>query len=396
MIRDRNFVIMGIQPWDIPIGSNCKNIAIEIAKNNKVLYVNMPLDRNTRLNKDSDAIEYRKKVIEGEVPDLVRHNERFWVLTPNRMVESINKIKFNVLYNLLNYRNNKIFAGCIARAIKQIGFDDFYLFNDNHIFLGYYMSQFLHPRLSIYYMRDFLSLNKYWKYHGSRLEPRLIKKSDLVLTNSLYYEEYAKAYNLHSYMVGQGCDLSLFHPDNNMPVPEDMLFHKPVIGYVGYLTGGRLDIPLLVYIAETKPEWNIILVGPEDVRFKESPLHNMPNVHFLGAKPEKDLPKYINAFDIAINPQQINAFTVGNYPRKVDEYLAMGKPTVVTKTKAMEYFGDQVYACKTKEDYIEQIGKALLENNFQQQEQRKQLAAQHTWEHNVAEIYKYIEQIEKE
>ena len=41
-----NFVVFGLQPWDIEIGSNCKDIALELAKDHKVLYVNAPLSRN--------------------------------------------------------------------------------------------------------------------------------------------------------------------------------------------------------------------------------------------------------------------------------------------------------------------------------------------------------------
>ena len=45
MVEQRNIVITGIQPWDIEIGSNCKNIAREFAKTHRVLYVNSPIDR---------------------------------------------------------------------------------------------------------------------------------------------------------------------------------------------------------------------------------------------------------------------------------------------------------------------------------------------------------------
>ena len=36
MIKNRDIVVFGIQAWDIEIGSNCKNIALEFAKNNRV------------------------------------------------------------------------------------------------------------------------------------------------------------------------------------------------------------------------------------------------------------------------------------------------------------------------------------------------------------------------
>jgi hypothetical protein len=44
MIKGKNILIVGAQSWDISIGSNCKNIATEFAKN-QVIYVNVPLDR---------------------------------------------------------------------------------------------------------------------------------------------------------------------------------------------------------------------------------------------------------------------------------------------------------------------------------------------------------------
>lgn len=394
MIYNHNFVIVSLQPWDTTIGSNCKNIALEISKNNNVLYVNCPLQRNILLQDKSEAVSYRKKVIAGELPGLVQHSDTFWVLTPDKVIESINKIKWTFLYDILNHRNNKIFASTILSAVNKLGFNDFYLFNDNHIFLGYYLPELLHPKLSIYYMRDFLTLNKYWKQHGCRLEPKLMAKYNLVVTNSLHYESYAKAYNPDSYMVGQGCDLDLFNTESKFPIPNDIPSGKPIIGYMGYLSSGRLDILLLDYLAESKPEWNFVLIGPEDERFSQSTLHNKENVFFLGFKPESELPLYINSFDVAINPQQVNVFTTGNYPRKVDEYLAMGKPTVVTSTKAMEYFGDHVYACQTKEDYVVQIEKALSENTPQKQEERKKLASSHSWENNVNEIYRHIELVE--
>ena len=45
MIEGMDIIIVGIQAWDIEIGSNCKNIAVEMSRTNRVLYVNSPLDR---------------------------------------------------------------------------------------------------------------------------------------------------------------------------------------------------------------------------------------------------------------------------------------------------------------------------------------------------------------
>jgi glycosyltransferase involved in cell wall biosynthesis len=160
-----------------------------------------------------------------------------------------------------------------------------------------------------------------------------------------------------------------------------------VIGYIGALFSLRLDIDVLVYLAKQRPDWQIVLVGPEDDAFKSSELHKIPNVYFLGSKKMEELPAYLNFFDVALNPQKLNEVTIGNYPRKIDEYLAMGKPTVGTLTKAMEVFAEHTYLAVTKEDYLTLVEKALSENSPQKELEREIFAKSHTWENNVREIY---------
>lgn len=84
-------------------------------------------------------------------------------------------------------------------------------------------------------------------------------------------------------MVGQGCDISILDKVDEIEIPEGLLNMNGIkIGYVGYLTGGRLDINLIEFIARERPQWNIVLVGPEDERFRRSRLHGIPNIKFLG------------------------------------------------------------------------------------------------------------------
>ena len=67
MIQNRDIVVIGIQPWDIEIGSNCKNIAEEFSRHNRVLYVNSPLDHITRLKeKNSQKTQKRIRIQQGK------------------------------------------------------------------------------------------------------------------------------------------------------------------------------------------------------------------------------------------------------------------------------------------------------------------------------------------
>jgi len=392
LIANRDIIIVGQQPWDVEIGSNCKNLAVEFSKNNRVLYVNSPLDRAVYLkNKHEPKIKKRVDVVKGRAEGLIKVEDNIWNLYPDEMIESINWITNVSLHTILNNINNKRFAASILRAVKQLGFKNFILFNDNDIFRCFYLKELLKPAVSVYYSRDNMVAVNYWKYHGTRLEPQLIAKSDVCVANSSYLANYCKKYNPNSYYVGQGCDLDLFTGFNNAFVPEDLARIKgPIIGYVGALQSIRLDIELLEYIAKQKPGWQIVLVGPEDREFTASNLHQLSNVHFLGSKSGDLLPAYIAGFDVCINPQILNEVTIGNYPRKIDEYLAMGKPTVATLTEAMSVFSEFVYLANDKDEYIAIITKALEENTPQLEQARIEFASGHTWENNAKAIYEAV------
>lgn len=394
-MKGKDIVIVGIQPWDIKIGSNCKNIALEFAKHNRVLYVNPPMDLGTRIKQKADVrIQKRISIAQGESPDIEKISDNLWNLYPKTTVESINWIGSHRIFKMLNKRNARLFSKDIKSAISRLGFSDFILFNDSSMFLGLHLKEMLQPEVYVYYMRDYLVKVPYWEKHGARIEPEVVKKADVLTTNSDFFADFGLQYNPHSYMVGQGCDVSHFSdPDNTIKVPDALrVIPAPIIGYVGSLTSLRLDIELLEYIAHQKKNWSLVLVGPEDEDFQKSNLHHMPNVHFLGSQQEAQLPHYVKGFDVAINPQIINHLTIGNYPRKIDEYLAMGKPIVATKTKAMQMFEDCVYLADSHEDYLYLIEKALSENAEELIKKRIEVAQSHTWTNNVTAIYHAIQQ----
>ncbi len=395
ILFNKDIVIVGQQPWDTEIGSNCKNIALEMSKHNRVLYVNSPLDRISKLrNRKDPKVQKRLRVIDGNENGLVEIKSNLWNLYPDVLIESINWMSSQLMFETLNRLNNRSFALSIKKAIRKLGFTDIILFNDNDMFRCFYMKEYLKPKASIYYSRDYMLAVDYWKKHGEKLEYKLIMKSDLCVANSTYLADYCGRYNRNSFYVGQGCELDVFMRASETKLPADLEhIHKPIIGYVGALQSIRLDMEIIGHIAAANPEWSVVLVGPEDNEFKRSVLHQINNVYFLGSKDPKELPAYINAFDVCINPQIVSQVTIGNYPRKIDEYLAVGKPVVATKTDAMSIFGDHTYLAETKEDYILLIEKALTENSDTLREKRKAFAASHTWENSVAEIYKAIQTV---
>jgi glycosyltransferase involved in cell wall biosynthesis len=389
-MRNRDIIITGIQAWEIKIGSNSKNIAMVWAKHNRVLYVNSPLDRMTIFHgKNNPDVAQRLQALRKKARiDKIHHN--LWTLSPGVIIESISQVRPAWLFDRLNRINNKRLAGEILHAIEELEFKNYILFNDSDIFRSFYLQELLKPAAYIYYTRDNLLGVDYWQTNGLRIEPQHMKKADLVVANSAYLARQAQKYNPNSVDVGQGCDLSLIEKARKnpaLPVPADLAgLPRPIIGYFGALNGLRLDTKLIAYIAEQKPEWSLVLVGPEDAIFRVSDLHQLANVHFLGNKKPEELPGYVNEFSVAINPQLVNELTIGNYPRKIDEYLALGKPTVAVKTAAMEIFADQVHLAENSEQFLLLCEQALQENTNDKMNARTAFAATHTWENSVERI----------
>lgn len=393
MEKGMDIVIVGLSPWYIDIGSNCKSIARELSRYHRVLYMNMPLDNNTILQqKDDPEIRKHLDIVKGKSPALYEIQPNLWNYYPTGVLRSINWIPSTTLFSILNRANNRRFASDIRKATRQLGFSDYILFNDNDIFRSFYLKELLHPKLYIYYSRDNLLGVDYWKRHGAAIEPQHIAKADIAVANSHYLTDCLRRHNPNSYYIGQGCDTQLFAAGVDYPMPKDLEnIPHPIIGYIGAINSLRLDEKAIREIASSRPKYNIVLVGPEDDYFSKSDLHSLPNIHFLGKKPLPELPWYSSRFDVCINPQLINDVTIGNYPLKIDEYLAMGKPTVATRTRALEIFGDNLYIAEKPGDYPALLDRALSEDNPAAREKRIALAHTHTWENSVKELYLAID-----
>ena len=394
-ISGRDIVVIGLQPWYYDIGSNCKNIATYFAQHNRVLYVNLPVNRKTYLSKDQNpGIRQHCDVIKGKGETIRPIKENMWEFYPTSVVESINGLPSTKVFKAINYFNNRRFARNIRKAVRTLGFKDIILFNDNDIYNGFYLKELLHPALYVYYCRDFLQGYDYWKKHVSVLEPQLIKKADAAVANSIYYAEYCSAHNPRSYYIGQGCNFDLFNTDIGHPRPPELAsLASPIIGYVGAIDSARLDDRIMIDIARQRPDWNIVLVGPEDDFFKASELHQLSNVHFTGRKPLQQLPDFVAHFDVCINPQFNNQITKGNYPLKIDEYLALGKPVVATRTRTMKLFEDHTYLADTPDQYTGLIELALKEDSPAEHDRRIAFARSHTWENSMAELYKVLAEL---
>lgn len=370
-------------------------MARTLSENHPVLFVNEPLDWSSRLSGKSGRAQRRDEfVAENRGQHLFEAEKNLWVLSPKALLGSFNWLPDTGLYDWANRYNGSILSNEIRQAVDKLGWKSFVLINDNDMLQGFYLKELLKPEVYVYYLRDNFLAVDFWKRHGARLEPLLMSKVDLVASNSLYLANQAARYNPRSVYVGQGCDLKMFDPSAITDIPADLAsVPKPRIGYAGALTGLRLDGDLIGKVAQQRPDWQIVLIGSTDDSFPTERLKALPNVTFLGAKTPREIPAYLAAMDVLINPQVLNEVTIGNYPRKIDEYLAMGKPVVAGKTETMALFDKHVYLAENADQFIARIADVLNGKVLSSPEERIAFAWEHTWENSVGALTDAIDQL---
>ncbi len=100
----------------------------------------------------------------------------------------------------------------------------------------------------------------------------------------------------------------------------------PLIGYCGTLDA-RVDLGLLAQLADARPQWRIVLIGPLALPAGTA-LPQRPNLHWLGAQPYSLLPYLLARLHVALLPYVLGPRTALANPPQLLEYLAARKPVV--------------------------------------------------------------------
>lgn len=211
------------------------------------------------------------------------------------------------------------------------------LFEEHHIkdyIFWYYtpmaldFTQNFGPRLTIYDCMDELSAFKFAPPALKILEQQLFKKADIVFTggNSLFEAKKNQHPNIHAFP--SSIDKEHFRKArfNLKEYTDQQSIAHPRLGFYGVIDE-RFDIDLIKEVADLKPDWQLILIGPV-VKINPDTLPQNKNIHYFGGKTYNELPSYLGGWDIALIPFAINESTKYISPTKTPEYLAAGKPVI--------------------------------------------------------------------
>lgn len=188
----------------------------------------------------------------------------------------------------------------------------------------------LRPRLTVYDCMDELSAFLGAPPAMGRNETILFQQADLVFTGgaSLYESKRSKHDSVH--LFPSSVDVCHFASARQICCdPDDQKeIGFPRLGYAGVIDE-RVDLDLLSQVAQKRPDWQIVMLGPV-VKIDPSSLPRHANIHYLGMKPYEELPQYFSGWNTAIIPFAQNESTRFISPTKTLEYLAAGIRVVST------------------------------------------------------------------
>jgi len=228
------------------------------------------------------------------------------------------------------------------------------------------------------------------------IEKNLAQNADLVFATAPGLVDRLKKYNSKTYYTPNVGDFELFHNcketyKNHLP---DKLknISRPIIGYIGALDSYKFDYKLLKEAALKHPDYSFVIIGGSGLKdtegsLEELDLQNISNIHFIGTVPFVETPKYMAHFDVDLIPYVLNDYTIGGcFPVKFFNSMAAGIPSVVTDMPVFTLYRDITYISKTYDEFINNIQKALEENNEKRISERVAIAKQNTWELKVSSM----------
>jgi len=252
-----------------------------------------------------------------------------------------------------------------------------------------YMAGRLKESLVIYDIQDEYLTQFNAPFDIESLEENLLDLSDIIFTGTKSLKRKKGKGRTNVKFVPCGVDFNHFHAVTEEAVSlagEMQSIRKPVLGYVGWI-GERVDMDLIYYLAEQRPDWSFVMVGPVDIEITR----RLQNIHFLGKKKYEDLPSYIKGFDICLIPFKMDAVTMDLNPTKLLEYMAAKKPVIsVGLYDVKELYTDMVEIADTKEAFLSLTDKTLRERDTKKIEKGCALALKMSWENTANEMLSTI------
>ncbi|MCS0580207.1 glycosyltransferase family 1 protein [Massilia pinisoli] len=251
------------------------------------------------------------------------------------------------------------------------------------------------PALVIYDCMDELAAFKNAPKQLLQRENALLNIADLCFTGgpSLYQSKRDRHANAHCF--SSSVDAKHFRKalDRDDSHAEQNHLPRPRLGFYGVIDE-RFDTDLITQVAEARPDWQIVLVGPV-VKIDPANLPRANNIHYMGQRTYDQLPQFLAGWDVCLLPFALNESTKFISPTKVLEYMAAELPSVSTPiTDVKVPYGDVVAIADTPEKFIAACDRMLAMNDEQKSalvDRMRAIVANTSWDKTAASMHHLIQ-----
>ena len=256
----------------------------------------------------------------------------------------------------------------------------------------------LRPAHFVYHCYD-----KYDRYQGvcsqrtHRRESWLVRSASLCVAASAELAAHLESLGARNVLeLRHGVAIEEFKP-NVQPHPDLERIPGPRLGLTARINE-VLDVETLSYIARTRPDWSLVLVGgayysSDTKRERFEALCRLPNVYYVGERPRAEVPSWLCGFDVGLMCYDRATWAPYNQPIKMYEYLACGLPVVSTDIRAARELEQVVKCCDQPADWLAQIESALRERGPRAAAQRVAFAAANRWDQRVAVLQRALQDL---
>ncbi|MBW0166544.1 MAG: glycosyltransferase [Vulcanococcus sp.] len=356
----RDVVLLATADWDHPFWTNKQHVARSMAQlGHRVLYVESVGLRPPRLEAQDLRRVFRRLRLGLRPPRRVE--PMLWVWSPLLIPAPRTALQRNL--------NRLVFAGLLALWRRLLGLRADLLWTYNPLTALLLPLQPSGYRQLAYHCVDDLAAQPCMPVPLiQREEERLCRICDQVFVTSLELLHTRSPFNPHIRYDPNVADVAHFARarDRSGPVPMDLqnLPVGPRLGFVGAVSGYKLDLELLARLARHRPDVQLVLigrVGEGDPGTDLQLFQGLINVHLLGPRPYEQLPDYLRGFDLALLPSPINAYTRSMFPMKFFEYVAAGVPVVATDLPALQDQAHLAQLCSDTESFLTAVDRLLAD-----------------------------------
>ncbi|HEY7831452.1 MAG TPA: glycosyltransferase [Solirubrobacteraceae bacterium] len=374
----KDIVCVGFADWDTELWTNQHHLMSRLAQANNVLFVeSLGLRRPQLASRDLARIARRLR--RGLAPP--RAVDGLHVLSPlvlplhsNRLVRAVNR---------------RLLGALVRRASRRLGMERPILWA--YVPQAETLIEHLQPELVVYHCVDDIAAQEGIDGASFRAaEQRFAARADLVLASAPSLAERMRELSSNVMEAPNVADTDLFASALQLGPIDAALeaLPQPRVVFTGAVVTTKLDLPLMVSLAQARPEWSFALVGPVgpgDPRADVSMLKAAANIHLLGPRSYHELPAVLRGADAGLIPYARNELTGSIFPMKVYEYLAAGLPVIATELPALAEVSE-VAKAPDAQGMAELLDEALRNDTPARRQERSRMAAEHSWDRRLEEI----------